>query len=74
MDTSGNIRYLSQDDVARSNEMLLNREQAETLKRQSTGKRKAWMRNQPCVCGSGKKFKKCCWSKATKDQIKTISK
>jgi len=23
--------------------------------------RKGWMRNQPCVCGSGKKFKKCCW-------------
>lgn len=25
--------------------------------------RKGYMRNQPCVCGSGKKFKKCCWSK-----------
>ncbi|WP_227498161.1 SEC-C metal-binding domain-containing protein [Shewanella sp. W3-18-1] len=21
------------------------------------------MRNRECVCGSGKKFKKCCWSK-----------
>lgn len=20
-------------------------------------------RNDPCLCGSGKKFKKCCWSK-----------
>ena len=24
--------------------------------------RKNYMRNQSCVCGSGKKFKKCCWS------------
>jgi len=24
-------------------------------------KRKGYMRNQPCVCGSGDKFKKCCW-------------
>ena len=21
------------------------------------------MRNKPCVCGSGKKFKRCCWEK-----------
>ncbi len=21
------------------------------------------LRNKPCVCGSGRKFKKCCWSK-----------
>ena len=21
------------------------------------------LRNKPCVCGSGKKFKKCCWYK-----------
>lgn len=27
------------------------------------GKRKNYMRNQPCVCGSKKKFKKCCWNK-----------
>jgi len=25
--------------------------------------RKGWMRNKPYPCGSGKKFKKCCWSK-----------
>lgn len=24
--------------------------------------RKNYMRNQPCVCGSGKKFKRCCWN------------
>lgn len=30
------------------------------------------LRNKPCVCGSGVKFKKCCWSKmqiARNDQI-----
>jgi hypothetical protein len=26
-------------------------------------------RNDPCPCGSGKKFKKCCESKATKRSI-----
>lgn len=25
--------------------------------------RKNRMRNRKCICGSGKKFKKCCWSK-----------
>ena len=23
--------------------------------------RKNWMRNKPCSCHSGKKFKNCCW-------------
>jgi len=26
-------------------------------------KRKNYMRNKLCICNSGKKFKKCCWSK-----------
>ena len=26
-------------------------------------KHKNSKRNKPCFCGSGKKFKKCCWSK-----------
>jgi hypothetical protein len=28
-------------------------------------------RNEPCPCGSGKKFKKCCESKAAKKVIGT---
>jgi uncharacterized protein YchJ len=36
---------------------------ARTLAPMSNGRRKNWMRNQPCPCKSGKKFKKCCWSK-----------
>lgn len=38
-------------------------EEADTLKSKSKSQRKNWMRNRPCPCGSGKKFKKCCWAK-----------
>jgi len=30
------------------------------------GKRKNYMRNKLCPCGSNKKFKNCCWSKERK--------
>ena len=33
------------------------------VKRMSKPRRKNWMRNKPCPCGSEKKFKKCCWNK-----------
>ena len=36
-------------------------EQYKALSPLGSGRRKNYMRNQPCVCGSGKKFKKCCW-------------
>ncbi len=36
-------------------------EQRAALELMGNGRRKNYMRNQPCVCGSGKKFKKCCW-------------
>lgn len=39
----------------------LTREQAEELAPLGANKRKGWMRNKPCICGSGKKFKRCCW-------------
>jgi|WetSurMetagenome_2_1015567.scaffolds.fasta_scaffold03374_2 hypothetical protein len=70
MDTSGKIRYITPENPATSSMMPLTDEQATILEKQSLGKRKNWMRNQPCLCGSGKKFKKCCWTKATKEQIK----
>lgn len=38
-------------------------EDVKKVKRMSKVRRKNWMRNQPCPCGSGKKFKKCCWNK-----------
>lgn len=39
----------------------LSEKQAQDLEPLSPTKRKGAMRNAPCVCGSGKKFKKCCW-------------
>jgi uncharacterized protein YecA (UPF0149 family) len=36
--------------------------QVEELRTLGADRRKNYMRNQPCVCGSGNKFKKCCWS------------
>ena len=33
------------------------------IKHMGKQRRRNWMRNQPCVCGSGVKFKKCCWLK-----------
>jgi uncharacterized protein YecA (UPF0149 family) len=41
--------------------VALSQNEAEKLEPLSKKQRKGWMRNQPCVCGSGKKFKKCCW-------------
>jgi uncharacterized protein YecA (UPF0149 family) len=41
----------------------LSQEQVEMLQPMSKPKRKNWMRNEPCPCKSGKKFKRCCWSK-----------
>lgn len=37
--------------------------QEEKLRPMGATRRKNYMRNQPCVCGSKKKFKRCCWSK-----------
>lgn len=35
-------------------------------------KRKNWMRNKPCPCGSKKKFKKCCWGKFTDKLVRAM--
>lgn len=52
-------------NVEREGRLLapLSERQHETLKPMGNTRRKGYMRNQPCVCGSGKKFKRCCWSK-----------
>ena len=72
MDSSGNIRMLEEHEAPKENEMLLSQEQAFELKRRSTRIRKNWMRNQPCKCGSGKKTKKCCWSKMARSAQSTV--
>lgn len=40
----------------------LTENQYRELEPMNPNQRKNWMRNKPCVCGSGRKFKKCCWS------------
>ncbi|WP_024333075.1 SEC-C metal-binding domain-containing protein [Desulfotignum balticum] len=72
MDTSGHIEAITDkeakqllEDGGLENKIPLDDKQAHVLKRRSLRYRKNWMRNKPCVCGSGKKFKKCCWSKVT---------
>ena len=73
MDTSGSIRELRNDEAAKANEILLTREQARELAMRSPKKRKNWMRNQPCTCGSGRKFKKCCWSRVSKAETNSAT-
>lgn len=47
--------------TAKMNDRLMElEEQGHTLNRRV--KLKNSYRNRPCPCGSGKKFKKCCWS------------
>jgi uncharacterized protein YecA (UPF0149 family) len=41
----------------------LSKVQASDLQGENAVRRKNYMRNQPCVCGSGTKFKRCCWNK-----------
>lgn len=36
-------------------------QQAKKAEPMTASGRKGYMRNQPCPCGSEKKFKKCCW-------------
>jgi uncharacterized protein YecA (UPF0149 family) len=43
--------------------MRIPRDELETTVNMNRGQRKNWMRNKPCICGSERKFKKCCWSK-----------
>ena len=40
----------------------LSADDAERLMPETPAKRKNWMRNKQCPCGSGTKFKRCCWS------------
>lgn len=71
MDTHTGIIYeeLDEKKAAMLEEFLghslvpLSDDEAEHLRPMSLGKRKNYMRNKPCPCGSGAKFKRCCWSK-----------
>lgn len=45
----------------------LTEKQAESAKQMDFPTRKNYMRNRPCPCNSGRKFKRCCWSKFRPD-------
>lgn len=60
-------RFENQEQLEKYQEAIkkrlipLTEEEAEILKHLPRRVRKNNMRNKPCICGSGKKFKKCCW-------------
>ncbi len=67
---SGKIyRELNSEQLAKMEQELgnalvpLTGRQERILTPMNAADRKGWMRNQPCICKSGKKFKKCCWHK-----------
>ena len=69
MDSRGYLHHLTpeqakQFEIDNHKPLIeLSENQHRQLQPQPPTKRKNWMRNQPCVCGSGRKFKVCCWSK-----------
>lgn len=66
-----NIRFFEEDDdfseIKRMHEglMEIQRDELEDTVNMNRTQRKGWMKNKPCICGSGKKFKKCCWNNYT---------
>jgi hypothetical protein len=69
MDASGNL-YKTSPEMQRELEKMsgrklipLSENQFQELEPMSRPRRKNTMRNKPCLCGSGIKFKRCCWSK-----------
>tara|TARA_R110002094_G_scaffold54390_8_gene65617 strand:- start:335 stop:565 length:231 start_codon:yes stop_codon:yes gene_type:complete len=69
---TGTIHHLTEDELRDMQRMRqaeqgkplleLTEEQARELEPLGAFQRKNHMRNKPCVCGSGRKFKRCCWS------------
>lgn len=45
----------------KARKVALSKDEAEELAPMQRSQRKGYMRNQPCPCGSGKKFKNCHW-------------
>ena len=73
---TGQIHKISAEDSDDMKKRLipLTCEQEQTLRPMSPTERKGHMRNLPCECGSGKKFKKCCWDKYANDESVTTTK
>jgi len=56
---------LEDEELIKKGFIELTEEEYSELKPLPRNVRKNTMRNKPCPCKSGKKFKKCCWSKYT---------
>jgi len=54
---------ISRDQSIKEGLVPIPEEEIEKVVNMNRAKRKNWMRNKPCLCGSGRKFKQCCWSK-----------
>jgi len=68
MDDRGHLHRVMDDETMDEAKRRLGRdlfpvaeEDVEELRERSPAERKNWMRNKPCPCGSGRKFKKCHW-------------
>jgi uncharacterized protein YecA (UPF0149 family) len=48
----------------------LTEEEVKELKAKPNEQRKQYMRKRPCICGSNRKFKNCCWAKFTNWTVK----
>jgi uncharacterized protein YchJ len=61
-----NIRFLEEGELTQERQieeglMPIERRELEETVNMNRTQRRNWMRNKNCICGSGKKFKKCCW-------------
>ena len=58
------MQVLEQEGITSGELMDLRlKEEEEPVRSSMKFARKNSMRNKPCGCGSGKKFKRCCWNK-----------
>jgi uncharacterized protein YecA (UPF0149 family) len=51
------------DGALMKNLIPITKREVKFLSKRDMFQRKNHMRNKPCPCGSGKKFKKCCWAR-----------
>jgi len=63
----GNIRFFD-EEITKERSLVeglmpIPANELEETVNMNRDRRKNWMRNKPCLCGSAKKFKKCCWPK-----------
>jgi uncharacterized protein YecA (UPF0149 family) len=65
--STGNIHRFpegtSDEEMKEKGYVRITEKEAEQLSKKDKPKRKNYMRNKPCPCGSEKKFKRCCWNK-----------